>query len=461
MTRAWHSLGGERNLPLVSVLVTTYNHERYIRAALESVYAQQTSFPVEVVVCDDGSTDRTRAIVEELAALHPDRTRLSCRESNAGDKGLANFLAGLEMCRGEYIATMDGDDYWTDTEKLQRQADFLDARPTYSMCFHNCRVVYEDLSIEPWETKRFLPRDFLTTSDLLAHAMGQTSTMMIREAVAQRLRESVGYLSDWLLSDWFTAIVASQVGFVGYIDPVMSVFRQHKNSGFTSLSRATQWAEFIYGYEAVARMLGPGYQGAIERSICVRSYTAAREYEKLGELTRAREFLLRVLKGQPGWLEPYFAGHGASGDELFRIITRRARLYQFPPIAAAWLRVEGWWCRLGWHCFAVLLKLRAHLHLRRGGAIGFITASPNPALASARADGRASVMLTWSAAAAQKVEVHVGKPDGPLFSELGCWGAKPSGEWVEDGTTFYLQDTSDSPLTSRNTLDAVRVRVKS
>ena len=172
--------------PKVSVLVTTYNHERYVRTALESVFAQETGFPTEVVVCDDGSTDGTPTILREFVALHPGRMRLSCRVSNAGDKGLANFLSGLELCRGEYIATMDGDDYWIDARKLQRQSDFLDAHPHYSMCFHNCRVEYDDARSEPWETARFLPRDTVTTEDLLQHAMGQMSTIVMRRHVAAR-----------------------------------------------------------------------------------------------------------------------------------------------------------------------------------------------------------------------------------------------------------------------------------
>ncbi len=94
--------------------------------------------------------------------------------------------------------------------------------------------------------------------------MGQMSTIMIRREVAGELRAGTQLLSDWLLSDWFIGLMASRLGPVGYIDRVMSVFRQHASSGFSSLSRASQWAAFVYGYERVQNVLGEKYHDSIE-----------------------------------------------------------------------------------------------------------------------------------------------------------------------------------------------------
>ncbi len=264
--------------PKVSVLVITYNHERYIKAALEGVFAQETTFPIEVVISDDASTDGTRSIVGEFAARYPDQVRLSFREKNCGDGGNENFLLGLEMCRGEYIATLDGDDYWTDIGKLQRQADLLDARSDYPLYFHNCKVEYENGDREPWEmVHRPFPMESVTTRDLLKDAMVQASTIMMRREVASELR-------NWpqLLSDWFVGIIASRLGPIGYIDRVMSVYRQHASSEFSSLSRANQWVEFTEGYEQIEEVLGEAYHDTIEQAVCVHAYLAAVEYEKGG-----------------------------------------------------------------------------------------------------------------------------------------------------------------------------------
>ncbi len=186
--------------PKVSVLVITYNHERYIKAALEGVFAQETTFPIEVVISDDASTDGTRSIVGEFAARYPDQVRLSFREKNCGDGGNENFLLGLEMCRGEYIATLDGDDYWTDIGKLQRQADLLDARSDYPLYFHNCKVEYENGDREPWEmVHRPFPMESVTTRDLLKDAMVQALSLKGQPAWLEPYCAGYGLTGDELL----------------------------------------------------------------------------------------------------------------------------------------------------------------------------------------------------------------------------------------------------------------------
>ena len=264
-----------------------------------------------------------------------------------------------------------------------------------------------------------------------------------------------------MLSDWFIGIVASQSGPIGYLDPVMSAFRQHAGSGFTSTSRARQWAEFVYGFEAIAPALGERYRSSIDRSICVRSYTTATEFENEGDFKSARRFLIRVLRGQPAWLEPYCAGLGLTGEELFRVLSRRAIIYRFPGLSRCWFWLERLWSTMRWYRLVVELKIRSHLRLVGGDPVGFVRASPNPATASTRHEGLASVTLEWSATTTGPTEVRLGRPSGPPFSRSTSVGKKTTGEWVADGTIFYLQDASPGlPLTRAHTLAAVRVAVR-
>ena len=120
-------------MPLVSVCMTTYNHEPYIAEAIESVLAQQTSFGVELVVGEDCSTDRTAAICREYAAKYPDRIRLVTSPENVGWR--ANYRRTFEACRGKYVAYLDGDDWWCDPRKLQMQADLMESDPGCGMCY--------------------------------------------------------------------------------------------------------------------------------------------------------------------------------------------------------------------------------------------------------------------------------------------------------------------------------------
>lgn len=115
--------------------MTTYNHENFIAKAIDSVLKQKTKFNYEIIIGEDYSTDNTRNIVKAYKEKYQDKIRLFLPEKNLGM--MAMTLATYSMCRGRYIAMLDGDDYWTDPLKLQKQVDFMENNPEYSFCFHN------------------------------------------------------------------------------------------------------------------------------------------------------------------------------------------------------------------------------------------------------------------------------------------------------------------------------------
>lgn len=123
--------------PLVSVVTITYNHEPWIARTIEGVLAQEVDFPLEMVIAEDCSTDGTRAVCERYAEAHPDIIRLLPSERNLGI--IPNERRAMAAARGKYIAFCEGDDYWTEPSKLQRQVDFLESHPDYSVCFTRCR----------------------------------------------------------------------------------------------------------------------------------------------------------------------------------------------------------------------------------------------------------------------------------------------------------------------------------
>lgn len=443
--------------PKVSVFLSAYNHGPYIRAALDSVFAQERNFPIEVVVRDGGSTDNTREIVEEFADRYPDRMRLLYRERDGETGSLEeSVLRGFEACRGEYIAAMDADDVWTDTSKLQRQADSLDARPVYWMCFHNCLVEYEGAYRKSWPLVDSALKESVTTDDFLQAALVQTSTIMMRRGV-------VGLLRKWpqFLNDWFIGIIASQLGPVWYIDRVMSVYRQSSAGGWSTRSRADQWALSVARCMTVRDVLGPEYRERINQAICTRAYMAAIEYERQGKYAKAEEYLSLALKAKPVWLEPYCARYGVTGDALMRRLANRTRMYRLPLVLPLWFLLERWSAELRWRWLQAATKVRSQLRLQRGLAVGYLYASPNPVRCSARGSGLSSVDLEWTLEGTEAVEVRVGRPDGALLSHTALSGKTKTGDWVADGMLFFLQDVLGGlPLTSENTLDVVRVRVE-
>ena len=128
----------------VSVTIITYNQSRFIRKAIDSALAQQTTFPFEILVGDDCSTDDTPEIIKQYEQQYPGKVIGVLQTHNLGQNGLLNCLETLKRTRGEYYAIIDGDDYWTDPLKLQKQVDYLEAHPTYSAVFSNALITYED-----------------------------------------------------------------------------------------------------------------------------------------------------------------------------------------------------------------------------------------------------------------------------------------------------------------------------
>lgn len=208
------------NSPKVSVVSVSYNQEEYIRQTLEGFLDQQTDFDFEVVIADDASTDRTPEIIQEYADKYPRVIKPILRKKNIGV--LQNFVDTLRAAKGKYIALCEGDDYWTDPEKLQRQFDFMESHPDYAVCFHPVRVVFENNeekeSIIPAIKGKFRP----TREDLLKRNFIQTNSVMYRRQPYENMPQE-----DILPVDWFLHLYHAQFGKIGFINRAMSVYRRH------------------------------------------------------------------------------------------------------------------------------------------------------------------------------------------------------------------------------------------
>ena len=126
------------NTPLVSICCITYNHAQFIRKCLDGFLMQQTDFPIEILIHDDCSTDGTTEIIREYEAKYPELIFPLYEEENQYQQGKAAEIDfyNYRRARGKYIAYCEGDDYWTDPLKLQKQVDFMESHPEYSVCFH-------------------------------------------------------------------------------------------------------------------------------------------------------------------------------------------------------------------------------------------------------------------------------------------------------------------------------------
>lgn len=220
---------GEPQPPLtLTVLTMAYNQEQYIAQCMDSVLAQQTNFPVRHIVLDHGSTDGTAAVIAGYAAKHASIQPVfseHLQEENV--RGL--FL----RCRSTYAALCDGDDYFTDPHKLQRQVDFLESRPHCALCFHPVLMVWDDKSQPPavFPPVTMLPRGIRQEyylADLLKANIIQTNSVVYR----WRFRDG---LPDWFQAnlcpgDWYWHLLHAEMGKIGFLPGIMAVYRRHTSS---------------------------------------------------------------------------------------------------------------------------------------------------------------------------------------------------------------------------------------
>lgn len=223
--------------PKVSIVMLVYNHGRFLRQALDSVLMQKTDFDYELIVGEDCSPDDSRAILREYEPKFGGKLVPLYREKNLGM--VKNLLDCFGRCRGDYLAMLEGDDYWTDAGKLQRQVDFLEANPEYSAVYHSCRMVDRDggmiKKMGAWNGfHEYCLRDFEE-----GKLPSQTGTMLVRGTV---LRDCMHLAKTslkrflWIPMDRLAPLLLLRSGKVGILPDTMSDYRFFTEEGGTNWS---------------------------------------------------------------------------------------------------------------------------------------------------------------------------------------------------------------------------------
>lgn len=211
-------------LPLVSILCDTYNHEKYIAQALDGFIMQKTNFPFEIIVHDDASTDRTAQIIKEYEIKYPDLIMAIYQTVNQYSQEDVNIWADITFpkARGKYIALCEGDDYWTDPYKLQRQVNFLEANSDFSLCFHKVKIKAENKLIKDYLTK--VPKEVSIINDL-----AKRGNYIHTCSVVFKNPKKYEVPPDIVTGDYALYLLITKDGSkIKYFNEVMSVYRMHK-----------------------------------------------------------------------------------------------------------------------------------------------------------------------------------------------------------------------------------------
>lgn len=255
---AENSAQGRR--PLISVMLITFNHGRYISQALDSILMQQGDFDLAINVIDDASTDDTQKIARDYARRFAGIVHCFFNAYNVGHVATQiNTYRGFQSLRGKYFALLEGDDYWTDSHKLQKQIDFLEKHPTYVACGHDTLKVYEDGSKEP---EHFLPfkafgRDTATIGDLVGlAAVFHLSSLVYRNVFGGKPPLC---LADPFSCETTINMVYGQYGDFYHMPGYMSVYRAHSQGVFSTRRQESIWRFHLIGFDRFALYLGWRY----------------------------------------------------------------------------------------------------------------------------------------------------------------------------------------------------------
>ena len=236
----------------VSVLLVTYNHAPYIGRAVESVLEQQTSRSFELIISEDASTDGTRGIVEELAR-DDDRIRTLFSERNL--KSNEPVLRALRAARGRYVCLLDGDDRWTATDKIDRQAGILDDNPDAAGCFHNALVVAGDAD-QPterrWTPSTQSPRT--SFGELWEGNPFATCAGMLRHSAIERAGD--WYIDCFPITDWPLYLLAAERGDLLFVDEPVGAYRVHDGGEVSGLPQKDKLLLIARYYRQMAAVEG-------------------------------------------------------------------------------------------------------------------------------------------------------------------------------------------------------------
>lgn len=284
--------------PLVAINCLVYNHEPYLRDCFEGFVMQQTNFPFVAIVHDDASTDGSAAIIREYEEKYPHIFKPIYEKENQCSKrdgSLERIMnAAIEATCAKYVAMCEGDDYWTDPLKLQKQVDFMEANPEYSLCLTNSIVKFDDHEVfainHIWDT--YTIEEVLKTNALNVNnrgdnivPCGHTSTIFYKKPN----KEYPHWMSRCFIGDEPLMIYLAHHGKVKFINEVTSVYRAGVGVSSKNFNQELDWKNRIKMYETINEGLGYQYKEIINSII-------AQFYFKLCKLNWKRNCKKAAIK---------------------------------------------------------------------------------------------------------------------------------------------------------------------
>lgn len=268
----------------VSVCVRTFNHEAFVAQAIQSALAQRTDFDFEIVIGDDASEDTTRTILRQLHEAHPERIKLLLQEANVGSR--QNLIDVYAACKGEYVAFLDGDDFWIYQDKLQLQADYLDKHADVAIC----GTGFEKANEKPtfYKASAITLRDFIRGYTVMLQ-----STLMLRRRCLERIPD---WVTQVKFADLTLQVLCLQGGKLAYMKEVTTFYRMHENASFSRLSPAEKIKWDVITWQEIQRHINPVYRRYLRRRLASAYYRLSECYKACNRLDESKAALIQAAK---------------------------------------------------------------------------------------------------------------------------------------------------------------------
>lgn len=314
---------------MVSICCITYNQASYIRDALEGFIKQNTDFVYEVLIHDDASNDGTAEIIREYTARYPNLIYPILQTENQYSKGLTNISGTFNFprARGKYIAMCEGDDYWTDENKLQKQVDYMEAHPDCSLCFHSADVEVQGKAVTERQMRPYRGDRKVLPEEIIDKTSGYpTASLLFRTEMVKPLPD---FYVQAPIADIPLQLMAAARGWAYYMDTPMCVYRLGGAASWTTLMKQGNYQQKQRDYGIAMESMYRGFdresggrfhetvEHAIKRLIFLtrvntkqyREVLARENREFYRELNLRTRFFIRLETTAPGlyrWLQKMF-----------------------------------------------------------------------------------------------------------------------------------------------------------
>lgn len=322
---------GNITKPLVSICCITYNHESYIEDAIEGFLIQKTDFPFEILIHDDASTDQTADIIHQYEEKYPKLIKPIYQAQNQYSQGKRIIPILMEIANGDYLALCEGDDFWTNKNKLQLQVDFLIANSDFSMCFHKVGVLRgNNLDLEEhkkYYLKIIAHKAEFSIEDMIKDNFIATCSVMFRK---ENLHNWLSFFNDLPFGDWVINIINASKGKIKYFDEAMGTYRIHVGGVWSGKSLEYRYDAVLKFYKLINRYFEYKYSDQVIEAL---STLIVLHIKNEDNLQKAKDWLegqvsnlSTALSNQSAYISELETGKAWLEQQYYQLIESKEKL---------------------------------------------------------------------------------------------------------------------------------------